>query len=511
MLNSKIFNNKIMKNILSNNLKKIAPAILLCLVFTTSCDDFLDVDPQNEPPAEDFFKTEEDATRAVNAIYANLRSWTNVAFAPIAVESLGSDDTEKGSSPSDATFLNNFDNFSVTATDGQVLDFWGGRYADINLANQVIDRVPAIDMNAALKARYVAEAKFTRAYAYFRLVRAFGDVPLRLSVPTDAGQFNIPRTAKEQVYAAIESDLSDAAAVLPASYSGADVGRVTRGAAMALHAKVAMYQTLDDNSKWQQVKDLTDDIIASGEYSLVADYQALFRVENENSSESVFEVQAALIPGNGESSNSQYSQVQGVRGTVAGWGFNVPTADLAAAYEADDARRDATIIFRGETTPQGDAIPAVGDNPMYNEKSYVPFADIVSGFTEGAQQNIRVIRYADVLLMNAEANNELGNTTEALESLEEVRARARALAADPVTALPEVTTTVQATLRTAIWNERRVELAMEFDRYFDVIRQGRGTAVFGAKGWTANKNEYWPIPQNEIDLSAGMLTQNPGY
>lgn len=500
-----------MKNIMRINLSKIAPAILLCLVFSTSCDDFLDVDLQNQPPSEDFFKTEEHATRAVNAIYANLRGWTNVAFAPIAVESLGSDDTEKGSSPSDATFLNNFDNFSATATEGQILDFWSGRYADINLANQVLDNVPGIQMNESLKARYLAEAKFARAYAYFRLVRAFGDVPLRLSVPANAGEFNLPRTAKAQVYAAIESDLTDAAAVLPSSYSGGDVGRFTKGAAMALHAKVAMYQTLEDNSKWQVVKDLTDDIIESGEYSLFADYQGLFRVANENNSESVFEIQAALIPGNGESSNSQYSQVQGVRGTVAGWGFNVPTQDLADAFEDDDPRRDATIIFRGETTPQGDAIPASGDNPMYNEKSYVPFADIVSGYTEGAQQNIRVIRYADVLLMNAEANNELGNTTEALASLEEVRARARALADDPATALPEVTTTVQATLRTAIWNERRVELAMEFDRYFDVIRQGRGTEVFGPKGWTANKNEVWPIPQNEIDLSSGTLTQNPGY
>lgn len=493
------------------NLKKIAPAVLLGLLVTTSCDDFLDVDPQNEPPAEDFFKTEDHATRAVNAIYANLRGWTNVAFAPIAVESLGSDDTEKGSSPSDASFLNNFDNFSVTSTDGQVLDFWGGRYADINLANQVIDRVPAIEMNEALKARYVAEAKFARAWAYFRLVRAFGDVPLRLHLATSPSDYNLPRASKASVYAAIEADLTDAAAVLPTTYAGGDVGRFTKGAALALHAKVAMYQTLDDASKWAQVLDLTEAVIDLGVYDLFPDYQEMFRVENENNEESIFEIQAALIPGNGESSNSQYSQVQGVRGTVAGWGFNVPTQNLADFFEDDDARRDAAIIFRGETTPQGDIIPPTGDNPMYNEKSYVPFADIVSGFTEGSQQNIRVIRYADVLLMNAEANNELGNTVDAKASLELVRARARSNAEDPGTALPAVTTNDQGVLRTAIWNERRAELAMEFDRYFDVIRQGRGTAVFGVKGWVANKNEYWPIPQNEIDLSAGLLTQNDGY
>lgn len=246
-------------------------------------------------------------------------------------------------------------------------------------------------------------------------------------------------------------------------------------------------------------------------YSLFPDFEKQFRVENENNSESIFEIQAELVPGNPAASNSQYSQVQGVRGSAGGgWGFNVPTQDLVDAFEDDDPRRDATIIFRGETTPQGDVIPLTGDNPMYNQKSYVPFSMWVSGFNEGCQQNIRVLRYADVLLMNAEANNELGNTTEALAALEEVRARARALANDPATALPEITTTNQAELRQAIWHERRVELAMEFDRYFDVIRQGRGLEVFGPKGWTT-KNVVWPIPQNEIDISNGVLVQNPGY
>ncbi len=118
------------------------------------------------------------------------------------------------------------------------------------------------------------------------------------------------------------------------------------------------------------------------------------------------------------------------------------------------------------------------------------------------------MRYAEVLLMNAEANNELGNTALALASLEKVRARARA--GNNLILLP-ITTTDKAALRTAIWNERRAELAMEFDRYFDVIRQGRGLIVFGAMGWKANKNEVWPVPQSEIDLSAGTLIQNPGY
>lgn len=478
------------------------------LILIASCKkSFLEVPPQGQQPAEQFWTSGEDATKAVNSIYANLRGWTEVAFAPIAIESLGSDDTETGSDPSDGSvpFMNTYNNFTVTSTQGQLSDFWNGRYQTINLCNQVIDNIPAINMDANLKARYIAEAKFIRAYEYFRLVRAFGDVPLRSHLPKDASEYNLPRTPKAQVWAAIEQDLTDAAAVLPVSYTGADVQRATKGAALALHAKVAMYQ-----NKWSEVKSFTDQVIALGVYSLFPNYEQLFRIENEFNSESVFEINAALVPGNCDASNSQYSMVQGVRSVArGGWGFNVPTTDLANAYEPGDPRKDATIIFRGETTPEGDNIPNTVPNPMYNQKSYVPFGHAKNQTCgEGAEQNIRVIRYAEVLLMNAEANNELGNSAAAIDALELVRARARG---GNNTILPKVTTTDKAALREAIWRERRVELAMEFDRYFDVVRQGRAEQVFGPLGWKKNKNEVWPIPQSEIDLSAGTLTQNPGY
>lgn len=493
-----------MKNIRYFKQIVFGASLLICLVITESCKkSFLDVPLQNKQPATLFFQNASDAGKAVNAMYANLREWTNIAFAPIAIESIGSDDAEKGSSPNDASFFNNFDNFTATAGEGQILDFWRGQYQTINLANEVLDNVPGINMDGNLKARYVAEAKFIRAYAYFRLVRAFGDVPLRLIVPKNASEYNIPRSPKATVYTAIETDLNDAASVLPQSYAASDVGRVTKGAAIALHAKVAMYQ-----KKWTDVLSLTNQVMGLG-YSLFPNYEQLFRTNNKNNVESIFEIQCMLVPGNGDASNSQYSQVQGVRGvTGGGWGFNVPTQNLVNEFEANDPRLKGTIIFRGTTTPEGDAIPAVGDNPMYNMKSYVPFSEYVSGFNEGCQQDKIVLRYADVLLMNAEAANELGQSTQALTSLELVRARARQGNAN---ILPKVTTTDQAALRTAIYHERRVELAMEYDRYFDVIRQGRGATVFGSKGWKANKNEVWPIPQNEIDLSAGLLTQNPGY
>lgn len=491
-------NNSLIKNITGI----CALAAVMAIPYGCS-KGFLDVDPQAQQPVIEFWNTQQDATRALNAVYANLRSWEQVAFAPIAIESVPSDESEKGSSPGDASFFNDFDNFTFTATQGQINDFWLGQYRSINLCNQVIDNIPAINMDAGLKARYIAEARFVRAYNYFRLVRAFGDVPLRLSLPVSPEEYNIPRTPKAQVWAAIEADLTVAAAVLPTSYGPTDVGRATKGAALGMHAKVSMYQ-----QKWQQAFDLTNQVMAMG-YSLVPNFDAVFRIQNENSPESIFEIQSQVLPGIPGASNSQYSQVQGVRGVSwGGWGFNVPTQALADAFEAGDPRRDATIIFRGETTPQGDAIPAVGDNPRYNQKSYVPSSQHKPGFNEGAEQNIRVLRFAEILLINAEAANELNNPTQALQSLNRVRARARG--ANPGI-LPDVTTTDKAQLRSAIWHERRVELAMEFDRYFDVIRQGRAPQVFGPKGFVAGKHEVMPIPQNQIDISGGVLTQNPGY
>jgi len=498
---------------MKNNKKFLQRALIISipalLIVVQSCKkSFLDVKAAGTVSATQFWQNQQDATDAVNGMYANLHEWTNIAFAPIAVESMGSDDVEKGSTPTDASFMNDFHNFSANSGEGQISDFWGGEYKTINLANQILDNVPAINMDATLKNRYLGEAKFIRAYAYFRLVRAFGDVPLRLHVPKSATEYNLPRTPKAQVWAAIETDLTDAAAVLPQSYSATDIGRVTKGAALALHAKVAMYQTASNPAKWNDVLTYTNQVMGLG-YTLFPNYEQMFRTNNKNNSESIFEIQCMLVPNNPTASNSQYSQVQGVRGsTGGGWGFNVPSDALAAAFETGDPRRDATIIFRGEITPEGDAIPASGDNPMYNQKSYVPFSLYVSGFNEGCQQNKIVLRYADVLLMNAEANNELGNAAAALASLELVRARARA---GNNAILPAVTTTDKTALQLAIWNERHVELAMEFDRYFDVIRQGRAAAIFGGRGWKANKNEVWPIPQNEIDLSAGVLTQNPGY
>jgi hypothetical protein len=487
----------------------IAVSGILCLAscsknFTSQNDALL-----GQPPGTAFFKTAADATKAVNAMYGNLRTWNNTAFAAICIENMGSDDAVKGSVASDATFINQYDNFTVDPSEGQLDGFWQGQYQNINFCNQVIDNIPNINMDGGLKARYIAEAKFVRAYSYFRLERAFGSIPLVLHVPTGKG-LNPTQSTPAQVWAAIEQDLNDAASALPSTYGPSDIGRATKGAALALHAKVAMYQ-----KKWQDVLNYTNQVINSGVYSLFPNYYQMFRYANENCSESIFEIQCDYVPGNDDINSSQYSQVQGDRDASpsAGWGFNVPTQNLVDEFETGDPRKNATIMFAGTTTPSGDAVPlpAAGAPSMYNMKSYVPFAVAVLSPNQGCGQNVRVLRYADVLLMNAEANNELGNNAAALASLEMVRARARANSANPATTLPPVTSADQGSVRLAIYHERRVELAMENDRYFDVIRQGRAATVFGPLGWKANKNEVWPIPQAEIDNSGGILVQNPGY
>lgn len=458
-----------------------------------------------QPAASNLWQTASDAEKAVNSIYGNLRSYANLGLPAIAIECTGSDDEDKGSVASDATYLNQYNNYTVTASEGQLSGFWIGQYQNINFCNQVLDHVDTMStVTSANKTRFLAEARFVRAWSYFRLVRAYGRVPLILHVPLTEAEQNPTQSTAAIVYDSIENDLNIAAADLPVSVSADQKGRATSGAALALHAKVAMYL-----QKWQDVLTYTNTIIASGQYSLFADYYQQFRIANENNSESIFEVQCNYVLNNSDLSNSQYSQIQGDRDASAGWGFNVPTLDLVNEFETGDPRLTGTVMMAGTVTPSGDSVPkaAAGAPTRYNMKTYVPFA-VAKATNSGADQNYRAFRYSDVLLMNAEANNELGNTAAALASLEKVRARARGTNAS---ILPQVTTTDQTTLRTAIWHERRVELAMENDRYFDVIRQGRGTAVFGPNGWKAGKNEVWPIPQLQIDNSGGVLTQNSGY
>src|ERR1700744_5242236 len=408
----------------SSNFLGIASAVVLLIVAGGCKKSFLDSQPQGQTPAVQLYSNAAGAAQGINAIYALDRDFNHTAFPALAIESMGGDEVQKGSTPGDSAPMGLYHTFTQTGDEAGFDDpFWSGQYQSISLANQAIDSIPKISMDASLKARYIAEAKFFRAYSYLRLARAYGDVPLRLHYPKSAADFNIPRTARAQIYAQVEQDLTDAAGVLPQSYSSSDVGRATKGAALALHAKVAMYE-----GKWADVLTYTNAVIALGQYSLFPNFEKSFREENENNPEEIFEIQNANTQSNPLGSYSQFSQVQGIAPTY-GWGFNVPTSALVKAFEPGDPRLLGTVLINGGTSFEGDAIPALGGgavDTMYNYKSYVPFSDPIINGNPGAGQDVRVIRYADVLLMNAEAANNGGNTTLALASLEKVRARARA-------------------------------------------------------------------------------------
>ncbi|MEK6155356.1 RagB/SusD family nutrient uptake outer membrane protein [Flavobacteriaceae bacterium 3-367] len=479
-------------------MKKVITLICSCVALLACEEDFLEIPLEDATPAEEFFVTQEHALEAVNQMYAYQIEWFTSGFPYTGVLQIPSDDSDKGSNPGDAAFLNDFNNFTFNSSAFLFDNYWTGQFRGINYANQVLANVPNISMDESLKTRLLAEARFFRGYHYFNLVRAFGGVPLYETLPED-GIYNIPRNSADEVYALVIADLTQAAEGLPVSYSGADVGRATQGAAKGFLAKAYMYR-----GDWAQVLSLTEEVKGLG-YDLFPDYYQFFRPQNEYNVESIFEVQSTA-DGNCQA-DSQYGQHQGVRGQF-GWGFNSPSEDLVNAYEPGDLRMDATILFVGETTPEGDLITAGNnpDNPIrYNQKAYIPEVDHRrNNCRQNADANLKILRFADILLMNAEANNELGNAAAALQSLNRIRTRA---------GLADSNTADQAALRMEIWRERRVELALEGDRFLDLVRQGRAGEVLRAHGtqFTDGVHELFPIPANQISLSNGVLEQNPGY
>jgi hypothetical protein len=495
-----------------NNKFTLSITILILLIITTwSCKkDFLERKPLGEELSEDFFTTESGAVRATNAVYNQLREFNTHTFPYIGIANISSDDADKGSDPGDAPPQGELDNFTVTAGNGLLNGFWVGHYQGIARANQVIERVPAIPMNDTLKNRLISEARFLRAYFYFNLVRTFGRVPLITRVPSSTGSDPVvPQSPSEEVYKFIVDELNAVIGILPekSKYPPTDLGRVTNGAAKGLLAKVYMYQ-----KNWGEVLRLTDEIIASGEYDLSTPFVQIFTKQGELGRESVFEVVNAVLPQCG--GGSQYAEVQMVRGPInaLGWGFNTPSQDLINSYEPNDPRMEAAIMFRGETMSDGYIVPQDASNPQYNQKAYPEGTEKnpTCGIGDSGK-NIRILRYADILLMNAEAANELSQPGKAVIDINLIRARARQGA--PAGTLADVSFTDQISFRNLIWQERRVELAMENDRFWDLVRQGRAGTVLRAlgKNFVDGKNEVMPIPQQQIDISGGALTQNPMY
>ena len=485
-------------------------ATVLLLAVAGCQKDFLDRRPLGQLTYDTFFENADQAVLATNAVYQQYREFDCIALPWIGLTDIISDDADKGSTPTDAQYMVELDELSFNATNTAMTAAWRGHYVAIARANLAIQRIPDVPMDENLKSRLIGECKFIRAYSYFLLVQWFGDLPIVTTPLSGDEYYTQSRRPKTEVYAQIERDLQDAITALPekSQYSANDLGRATKGAARGILAKLYMVE-----KNFPKAEQYCLEIINSGEYDLLPRYSDNFLKVGENGRESIFEINAAALPTQNSAGPgaSPYNMVQGVRGVPnLGWGFNRPSDNLVTSYENGDPRREATVIYVGEVLPDG--ITQVKDNPeiineRYNQKAWVPSHP---GLQDNGPGNIRILRYSDILLLAAEALNENGKSSEALIYLNQVRKRARGTS---MVLLPDITIIDQSLLREKIYRERRSELAMEQQRWFDLVRWGRAQEVMTAvgKNFVAGKHELLPIPQTEVDLTGGKIPQNPGY
>ena len=478
-------------------------AIALLGFSFSSCSDFLEQNPQTDLSENDFYKTADDILSAVNGAYSSLQEGDIYGNWYVFGE-IPSDNTRNQLSGS-VTTQNEFDQFYIDTQNSMIANFWKAAYKVINRTNTILGRIDGIEINTELANRYKLECKFIRALMYFNLVRVYGDVPLVLKEISISESYDILREPKENVYNQIIADLKEAQD-LPVSYSTAEDGRATQGAAKALLANV--YMTLH---KYAEAETILAEIINSGRYSLLENtpgslnidgYKNVFSPVNHNSKEGIFEIQF-LKGGYGEGSNyannfapeNSGTNVVAVGGTG---GNNIPEMDIYNAYEEGDLRRDFSMSL------------GYYDNRKNNEwveSRYVcKFMDVPYQNND-ASNNYPVIRYADVILMYAEALNQNGKTAEACKYLNMTRRRGfgyQTAETSPV----DLQTTDKAQFALMVEQERRVDLAFENHRWFDLIRTGRAVEVMRSKGFSLNEtNLICPIPQKQIDVNP-KLTQN---
>ncbi|WP_088341678.1 RagB/SusD family nutrient uptake outer membrane protein [Robiginitalea sediminis] len=485
----------------SKHLKTLL-GLLLATLWIACSDDFVDVDSFDED-SENFFNSEEDYEQALISAYDMLQStYLNVMLGEIA-----SDNTlAGGESATDVPGIQEIDDMVHTPVNEQLRSIWSWMFAGVNRANYILEFRDKTDFPG--KERILAEATFLRAYYYFELVKWFGDVPLAVDQRLLFGdQDVVERTPASEVYDQIEADLTYAAANLP--YTAFETGRVTRGAAQALLGKVLVYR-----EKFQPAAQVLEDLINNGPHQLVTDYTTLFENDNENTVESVFEVQYTDVEGAGfgclQCSEGNvavgFNGIRNYSGPVfeSGFSFNVPTAEAYAAFEDGDLRRDVAILDIEAWAAANDGVSYVEGfehTGYYNRKYIARQGDLNTGDANLTNpNNYRAIRYAEVLLLAAEALNRGGiDDARALGYLNQVRNRA---------GLSDLSAT-GSDLTEAIYRERRVELMGEGHRFFDLVRTGRAAA--NIPGFQSGKHELFPIPSIEIELAGNRWEQNPGY
>jgi hypothetical protein len=487
-------------------------SIIILILTLVSCEEFLEIRPEGTLPTTgiDYSKSE-NVFLSVSASYAKLRNYGAHVFPYIGAFEIASDNADKGSSPEDNPTMLELDNLTYRPDNGLINDLWTSYFDIVSGANYSIHQMPLFEnelLNSSDKLYAVqcqGEVKTIRAYAYFNLTRLFGRVPIVDTVLTAAQLASLSQASTGQLYDFIEKDLLEAINVLPEGYTKEWAGRINKYTAMAIKAKVHMYQ-----AEWDSVASVTDRIISSGRYDLLTDFREVFSVDGENSRESLFEVQSSTLgKSTGDNTFLEYAYVQGPRGNsppnMQGWGFCTPSQNLINFYTSrgEVIRPATTLLYRGTRTPEGDSIRTSCTNPVYNGKVYTPSVYNKWNFNGyGFDHNVRIIRYADILLMYAEAriNGATAGTTSGLSADEAVNlVRVRA-GLTPLTGV-----TMQQ-----IWDERRAELAMEEDRFTDLVRTGQAATALASKGFVTGKHEVYPIPSAQMQLNPN-LTQNNGY
>ena len=485
--------------------------VLLFLVsINTGCEKFVDYSPKDDYliTADDYLKTTDDYQKMVIGCYSPLQ-W--LWAVPVIGDIASDNSVSGGENATDQIGFQQIDDYQIVANNGNLTEIWKSCYEGINRVNYLEENKAKLSFTG--KDALYGEIYFLRAYYYFELVKFFGGVPIfidkRLSVSDSKG---LTRATKQQVYDQIVADLNKAIAVLPTTNN--QKGRVTKYAAQALLGKAYIYQ-----SKFTEAAAVLENVV-NGPFSLIPNFANVFLASGENGSESVFEIQYSNLspfydwsnPGRGQGNLAvQVCGIRNLTGTSPygqGWSTNLPTQNLASAYVSGDTRKAATVLdieaYKTANSQFGITyqVAPYRNTGLYNQK-YLPRKGETSGQVElNYLNNFRTIRFADVLLMAAEANNRAAtpNDTKAQTYLNRVRQRAFNNLATNIT----LTGTA---LRQSIWDERRLELAMEGDRFFDLVRTGQAAAKI--TGFTTGKNEVFPIPQQEVDISG--LTQNPNY
>ena len=503
---------------MKNNLIKFFSLLLIGSLFA-GCKKWIDYNPHEDfrTTELDYLKSETDYRTMAISVYTPLQ-WLNQE---VPVGDIASDNAVTGGeNASDVLSLQQMDDYTHTPVNSTLTELWKAAYEGINRANYLHQFKAANLAGSAIsfagKEALYGEVYFLRAYYYFHLVRMFGDVPLfvdkRLSLSESK---SLKRMAKADVYKQIEADLTNAVAVLPAIQ--VQKGRITKYAAQSLLGKVLLYQ-----NKFAEAATMLDNVIISNAFSLVSNYGSMFLGSGENGPESIFEIQYSNTSpyynwggyNRGQGNYAvQQTGVRGLNGTgtmpyAPGWSTNLPTQNLANAYSTGDRRKEVTVL---DIEAYKNANPTFNityqvapfkNTGLYNQK-YMPRKGETSGQLElNYLNNFRMIRYSDVLLMAAEAFNRSSspNDTKAQGYLNKVRERAFGNATNNITSTGPA-------LRQAIWDERRLELAMEGHRFFDLVRTGQAASKI--TGFVAGKHEVFPIPQDEVNISG--LAQNPGY